>query len=488
MSESGPVSALVRAGNTAWVGAYALVERRVPFLKPETIERLQRWRLRRIIRHAWETVPFYRNAMAERGLRPSDFRTADDLAKLPLIDLSDVAQDPETFCSSLYPDSRRLCLKTSGSSQGFALRVYWDHSAVLAKVAHAERDRVILATIAGKNWGQRQLHIMGYGAGRVRRFVEAHMFAPQRAIHRIELPPDTPIDEIAQRINEVRPEIVFSYGSFAEVLFRTISDSGKRIFLPRVWVYGGDVLSAEVRRTMEEQGCTVYSTYQTTETGRLGFQCERRRGFHLNVDLCAVRLIDPGIGAALRQSRNPTRDESLEFAGGRAGWAPEASSDRADETSALQRAVKPGEVGELVVSNLHNRAMVLLNYRLGDLGVIATEPCECGRSLPVLRELQGRVSQIIPRADGTVISALTLRHQLAAQIGLTVRAQIVYTPPGLLLWKIVPAAGASPSELSRAFVEATGRVLGPGTRVEVEIVEAIPAAESGKFPSFVRRR
>jgi len=464
-----------------------LIERRVPFLKPETLDRLQRWRLQRIIRHAFETVPFYRNAMTERGLQPSDFRTADDLEKLPLIDLADVARDPERFCSSLYPDSRRLCLKTSGSSEGFALRVYWDRSSVLAKVAHAERDRMVLAGIAGKNWGQRQFHVIGYGAGRVRRFVEAHMFAPQRAIHRTEVPPDTPIDEIAGRINEVQPEVVFSYGSFAEVLLKTISSSGKTVCLPRVWVYGGDLLPAEVRRMMEERGCTVYSTYQTTETGRLGFQCERRGGFHLNVDLCAVRLIDPDTSAAVRQSRNPTRDESVQLSGGRAGWAPEAMSDRTDETPALQRAVKPGEVGELVVSNLHNRAMVLLNYRLGDLGVIETEPCGCGRSLPVLRELQGRVSQIIPRADGTVISALTLRHQLAGHIGLTVRSQIVYTPPGRLLWKIVPAAGTSPSELSRAFVEATGRVLGPGIRVEVEIVQAIPAAESGKFPSFVRR-
>ncbi|MFB3904945.1 MAG: phenylacetate--CoA ligase family protein [Acidobacteriota bacterium] len=471
-------SVLSRAGRTVWIGAYALWERRVPFFRPETIERLQRWRLQKIIRHAWQTVPFYQKIMTERGLRPSDFRTAKDLEKLPLIGFSDVARDPRMFRSSLYPDRSCLCLQTAGSSRGFGLRIYWDRASALNKVAHAERDRVVLARLAGRNWGQDQIHVIGRSSGRVRRYVEAGMLTPQRLIRRVELTSDTPVEQVADRINQVRPQVVFSYGSFAEIFFRTIRDSGKPVCWPRVWCYGGDALAADVRRMMEEQGCTVHSTYQATETGRLGFECECRRGFHLNIDLCAVRLIETGEHGFDRINRNPPQEagtgEPL-----RSDWTPGAES--------AVRNVPAGEVGELVISNLHNRAMVLLNLRLGDLGVIDPAPCECGRSLPVLKELRGRVSQLIRRSDGTLISALTLRHLMADQFGLALQSQIVYQPPGLFIWRIVPATGKSGTEVAAAFKQATERILGPGIRVEVQIAPALPVSESGKFRTFVQR-
>jgi phenylacetate-CoA ligase len=85
------------------------------------------------------------------------------------------------------------------------------------------------------------------------------------------------------------------------------------------------------------------------EAGTIGFQCERREGFHLNVDLCAVRIVD-----------------------------------------AEGRTVPPGTSGDIVISSLDNRATVLLNYRIGDRGTLSPQPCPCGRSLPLLASLEGR--------------------------------------------------------------------------------------------------
>jgi phenylacetate-CoA ligase len=100
------------------------------------------------------------------------------------------------------------------------------------------------------------------------------------------------------------------------------------------------------------------------ETSTIGFECEVHQGLHLSIDTCAVELIGK---------------DSLP--------------------------VSPGEEGEIIVSNLMNKGMVLLNYRLGDIGAMdeINEDCECGRNLPLLKSLIARSDDIIFLRDGTML-------------------------------------------------------------------------------------
>ena len=130
------------------------MERSVPFWPARAIERLQRSRLRSIIHHAYETVPFYRDAMNERGLRPSDIRTAEDLARLPLIDRLTVQQQLERFLSTDYTDDRsRSASYTSGSTSGIRRTIYWDHESRARFLARNERVRPVLLRLAGDSRG-----------------------------------------------------------------------------------------------------------------------------------------------------------------------------------------------------------------------------------------------------------------------------------------------------------------------------------------------
>jgi len=74
--------------------------------------------------------------------------------------------------------------------------------------------------------------------------------------------------------------VVFSYGSYAEEFFWFLAENRPQIALPKVWMYGGDMLSQTRKKLIEETfGCMVYSTYQSVETGKIGFQCEHREAF-----------------------------------------------------------------------------------------------------------------------------------------------------------------------------------------------------------------
>src|SRR5207247_3744739 len=144
----------------------------------------------------------------------------------------------------------------------------------------------------------------------------------------------------------VRPRVAYSHGSYADQFLRYVRARAEQVALPRVWVVGADMVSSAAREVAGELGCILYSTYSAVEAGRLGFQCEHLDGYHLNVDACAVRIVDRG-----------------------------------------GRSVPPGQTGEIVISNLSNRATVLLNFAVGDRGALDPTPCKCGRSLPLLARL-----------------------------------------------------------------------------------------------------
>lgn len=319
--------AVFRLWNSACVVLRGCIGRMLPFLPTPRIERLQRCRLRAIVAHAYRAVPFYRDAMRRASLRPADFRTADDLSLLPLIDGAVVRANVDAFRSTAYRPQDCHTLFSTGTSATGQKRISWDTRALFRQLAYGERDRVALYHLLGRTRGQRRLSLFPAesSTAEVTRFHRALLSVPAAFAWTESLSSQATYEKVAQRISELWPDIVYSYGSTTEAFFRHVVAHGIHVTPPRVWVYGGDGLSEEGRALIVERyGCWVHSTYQAVEGGRIGFQCEERNGFHLNVDLCPVRIVDA-------------------------------------EGSGLP----PGQVGEVVISNLYNRAMVLLNYRTG---------------------------------------------------------------------------------------------------------------------------
>lgn len=262
MTASPPApNAARRAWNTAEVAALARIQRRVPYWPPARIEKRQSRNVRSTMRHAHATTPFYRETMLERGLRPDDFRTAADLARLPLIDSLQVRAEPERFVAAPFAQRGREVFYTSGSSSGLRKRLLWDHRSLLLNVAHFERDRVVLERLAGESWSGEVLRGFlgtdraGALARRVGMDVSAHQrlsifpadfssrtmraiwsehtLIARKASHYHHLAPDLPFEAAAERMNAIRPRVVFSFGSYADQFFRFLADSGAGVATPR---------------------------------------------------------------------------------------------------------------------------------------------------------------------------------------------------------------------------------------------------------------
>ena len=430
---------LQRSWNSLRLAARSRRERRLPYSSQERIARLQRRRLRAIVRHAFRSVPFYREVMLGDGLRPEDLGRVEDLARLPLLDGVTVRRDVERFTSPAVGE--RVAMRSSGSGLTHVRSiVWWDAASQLAKLAIAERDRAVVARTLGRSWGLSHLYVLPEASASLdlRAWWDARILAPRGLAARYAIPAERPFAEVADRIDALRPDVVYSYGSFADRFFRHLAGTGRGLVSPGVWVYGGDTLPPDGRELIERGfGVPVLSTYQTVETGRLGFECEARCGFHLNVDLCAVRIVD-GHG----------------------------------------RDVDPGTPGEVVVSNLFNRATVLLNYRLGDRAVMTTGPCACGRGLPRLESLEGRVSEVLRLADGRELSSMILRNLVKDELAFALQCQVVQPHPGRVVWRVVPLPGRGSEEARRALEDRTRRLAGVETAVE--FVDRIPVTGGGK--------
>jgi phenylacetate-CoA ligase len=442
------VNLVRRLANTARVAALARRERAVPFWSPERIARRQTRRVRAIVEHAYASVPFYMESMRALHLTPRDIRSVGDLAALPLIDAAFVRADERRFLSSRVPATARRALKTSGSHGGHRGDSWWDNDALLCKLAYLERDRVVIGRLLGRMTGHRQLYVLPRGAQSflLRDWWTEWMVTPTRLATRLVEPAESPYERILDRLRAERADVVYSYGSSGEHFAQWLAARHERIDTPRVWCYGGDGMSVPARALLERQtGALVYSTYQASETGRLGFECEQRSGWHLNVDLCAVRLMD-----------------------------------------ADGRPVTDGADGEVVVSNLHNRATVLLNYRLGDRAVMAGAPCACGRGLPVLRELLGRHTEVVRLADGRAISGLVLQATCMDALAGTLASQLVSESTGRVTLRIVPAPGTDLAEIERRVRDVIDERFGEGLAVSLEAVAALPTSASGKFARVVR--
>ena len=436
-----------RAISTASVAASAAVERRVPFWPVERVERRQRRRLRAIVRHAYETVPYYRETMRRLGLRPEDIATADDLVRLPIVEREQLQHDPEAFASTAYAPERCLRLRSSGST-GASRIVFHDIAALLQNAAHGERDRAMVAPLVGRV-GYRELTISSPvgSAYRIRRIVAARTLTPSRVwIERQYVSPFDPPEEIAQLIEAFRPHVIYGYGSTIELLFAHYEAHGGLGHLPDVITFSADALSAAARRTIEEGfGVPVFGTYQAIEALKIGFQCERRAGYHLNADLYPVRVVD------------------------------EAGRD-----------VPSGETGEVVVSNLVNRATVLLNYRLGDLATLAAAPCPCGRTLPLLASLDGRRDDVIKLPSGRVVNPHTVRKVFDLEPTVW-QFQVVQEEPNRFRLAIVAPLDTDRDGLRRRLAAGLVERLGEPVAVEVVFVEAVERTAGGKVRPILSR-
>ena len=402
-------------------------------------------RVRSMVRFACERVPWYGHAMRDRGLGPDDFRSAADLALLPVVEHEDLSSAPQAFLPTDIRLADLLELKTSGSTM-MPRRVYHDPEGIVAGWSVKLRERAIRDRIVGQiRYRSASLSMEG-NPTRVRE--RLRLIAPAVGKLVSESPKYSVFEDLArvvEGLREWRPQHLSGYGSALGRLFRYLKDSGEPIPLPKVVTFSSDAVAPLERRIIEEDfGVPVLGIYSSTEAFAIGFECEERDGYHVHEDVSHVRIADPE-----------------------------------------GRSVEPMVPGSIIVSNLVNRGTVLLNYRQGDLGETIEGPCPCGRTLPRIRLLAGRDMLFIERAEGHPIHQFKLFRALQ-DVGLY-RWQVVQTALQQFTVRVISLPGQEQHALEARIRRAMTDLIGGGLEITIEYPVELERTTTGKVLAFFRR-
>jgi phenylacetate-CoA ligase len=428
---------LWRAGETAQL-RYQREFERTQFLPAEELRQLQWRRLRALLTHAHDQCPFYRERLERAGLDPGDLRGPEDLRALPPLEKRDLQQQGERMVARDWPRDDLIRNQTGGST-GTPVTFYLSRDRKCSRAAATLRHN----RWAGWEVGDRAAVIWGAPrdrpAGGWRSRLRGLLLADPLWLDTAALSEET-LAAFHAALWRTRPRVIQAYARAAVLFARYLEASGLRVPAPHSLVTSAEVLEDDERALLERAfGCPVFNRYGCREVSVVASECPAQAGLHVMAEGLYLEIETPAGPAA------------------------------------------PGQMGSVLVTDLLNGAMPLIRYRIGDLAAWAPGECPCGRSLPRLERVAGRVTDFLVGGDGRLVSGVYLATYVVAQRPSLGQVQIHQDRPGALVYRLKPGPAFDPEADRRYLEDATRAHLGPRAEAAVEVVAELPAAPSGKF-------
>ena len=409
---------------------------------PKRLRGYQSDRLRDLIGHAYETVPYYRDVMDARRLKPSDIRGIEDLPKLPLLRKDDIRGAGDRLLSSTVTP-RRLRVAWTSATTETPLPVRWDNSVSLMNHVSYMRIR----RWAGVPFGRPYATLQGTPVVCVDQtkppFWRHNPRWNQLLLSTLHMSDDN-LPHYVEKMREFGVEDLEAYASCAYILARFLESRGEHLPLTCVLTTGEPLLPPE-REIIEERFQTkVFDTYGQAERVIVSSECEEHRGHHLYSEYGATEIVD-------------------------------------DDGNVLPS----GQPGLMAGTSLHNFAMPLIRYVCGDVAIRSDEMCPCGRSLPMLGNLTSRAGDIVVTPSGDMVPPKMITWIVKSLEGVS-DWQVIQERPDELRVLIVRERPVEESELedARWYV---GHRLGPEVRVSIERVPQIERTSRGKSRHVISR-
>jgi phenylacetate-CoA ligase len=403
---------------------------RQQWLTAEVLQARQDAAVRRTVQFAATEVPYYRELFARERIRPEHIRGAADLKRLPLLDKATVAAEGER----LRPDRRRIpgILHTTGGTTGRPVPYWVSPSAIQFNYAAYEARFRAWAGVA------RGDHMASINGKPIVPMTQAGppYWRHNLAFHQLYVSAyhlsDANLPAIADRIAAFAPRVIVAYVSAVHRIARFLLAHGRACEIqPRAILVSSETLFDWQRAELEQAfGCKVWNGYSLGEPVCFVSECAAG-SMHVSPEYGVVELV--------------------EHDGGH----------------------------EIIATGLINDAMPMLRYRTGDQAAPGTDtPCRCGRALPTIAAIRGRVDELVVTPEGTSVgpAALSLAFQSVPHLR---EAQIVQDAPEAITLRlcVAPAYGAADERFLLAELR---KRLGPRLRIDLDYLPAVPRTVSGK--------
>lgn len=318
----------------------------------EQIIALQNEKIVKQVHHVWNSVPYYKKLMQDKGLTLDDIKGIEDIHKLPFISKKDLRECyPYGMLGAPLKDCVRIH-STSGTTGKRVIAFYtrkdldlWSDCTARALVAAGATDEDVVQVSYGYG-----LFTGGFGLndGAIKL---GCLTVPMSSGN---------TDRQIMFINDLKATVLCCTPSYAAYIAETMKEQG---YTPdqiplKAGIFGAEAWSEEMRHDIEKTlGIKAYDIYGLTELSGPGvaFECSDQNGMHVNEDHFYVETIDPETGEVL----------------------PE------------------GEEGEIVFTSLDKEAFPLLRYRTRDISRLSREKCSCGRTFVKMMKPKGRSDDML---------------------------------------------------------------------------------------------
>lgn len=401
------------------------------------LRKFQEEKLRSMVNYAYENVPYYNTLFKNMGLSPDQIKSLDDLNKIPILTKEEIIANPQLFISKEYKDVPLRSHSTSGST-GKPLVVYIHESEdLLRKIKHL-RANFSCGHKPRDKWGAitSPSHF-----GDVSKFQQKlGIFSPIFV---------SVFEDPAQQLRElqgIQPSVIGGYSSSLLLLAKEAKSIGSHELSPRIMFGGAELIDDVSRKFIEDTfSAPLYDQYAIIELERIAWQCPEKIGYHLDSDLIITQFLDPNLE---------------EVAG--------------------------NESGQIVCTSLFNFAMPLLRYVVGDIGVPSDEVCPCGRSLPLMKGIEGRKDSLILLPDGRHLSPRTMTitmNQFDLRKNIDQFRIIQKTKNKFLVYLKLREFKGSKSDMVDKLDAHFKKMLSLNSSIDfkVEFVEDMPLDKTGKF-------
>lgn len=410
---------------------------------PERIRDRQWERLTALVAHAWQTAPFWRQRLSEAGLESGRIRAWDDFRTIPLLTKADLRARRADMLSDQFQTAAVHDRKTSGST-GVSVHVVVDDAAQQFQRACTLRSDEWSGWRLGERvaavWGNPQYLKHGL-RGRLRNALL------DRATYLDTLKMDeAAMDRFAAVLRRWPPSLLFGHAHSLYLFAQFLRGRGRADIRPRGIISSAMVLHDWERQAIEEVfQCRVTNRYGCEEVSLIACECERHEGLHVNADALYLEVLRP------------------------------------DGTPAAA-----GEAGIVVVTDLLNQALPMIRYQVGDMAVPSPRPCSCGRGLPLLERIDGRIADYVVTPRGELISGISLTENFAVMVPGVAQLQIVQEELDRFVFRIVRGPGFGRDSLATIDSLVAER-FGLDVRYECDYVDRIPSEPSGKYRFCISR-
>lgn len=401
----------------------------------EDILDFQLQRLKTLLSRINQHVPYYQKLFTDIGFKPENVSSVSDLQQLPFLTKEVIRENIDDLKANNAVGLSRF---NTGGSSGAPLIFFIGKERVSHDVAAKWR--------ATRWWdvdiGDPEIVVWGspieLGAQDRIKQIRDKLLRTE-LISAFEMS-DLKLDEFVKKIVEFKPKMLFGYPSSLSLIADHASKKG--IDVSRLGIKVAFVTSEKLYDHQREKierifGCKVANGYGGRDAGFIAHQCPKG-SMHITAEDIIVEIV---------------------------------GSDGQN--------LAVGEAGEIVVTHLATKDFPFIRYRTGDVGVLSNETCRCGRGLPILKEIQGRSTDFVISADGTIMHGLALIYVLRDIEGIEL-FKIVQESKLLTNIFIVVSSAFAPESVIKIESGIKER-LGMSVEVSIELVESIAAEKSGKF-------